>query len=62
MHEGKSALWHLSAVLKWFEQGQRKPVDTALVAVANATMQLNIARQTLNLEPAFHAEVMALIR
>ncbi|MBP8080559.1 MAG: DNA-binding protein [Arenimonas sp.] len=46
VHDGKPALWHLSVVLTWLVEQQRRQVDTALLDVARTTMQLNIAKET----------------
>ncbi|MCK5523693.1 MAG: DNA-binding protein [Thiomargarita sp.] len=61
IHEGKFAVWHLAKVLQWFEQGQRKPIEPSLMEIANANMQLNIAKEFASLEPQFHAKISALI-
>ncbi len=45
VHEGKTALWHLSAVLNWLEQAGRYSIDESLLDVAKANMQLNIAKE-----------------
>lgn len=61
IHEGKSAIWHLAKVLKWFEQGQRKTIDPVLMQIANANMQLNIAKGAINLDPQFQSKVSELM-
>lgn len=62
VHEGKPALWHLANVLTWLREQQQRPVDTALLEVAETNMTLNIAKETRklpgaalpkNLEPLF---------
>lgn len=49
VHEGAASLWHLRQVLAWFRDTQRRPVDGALVEVAEVTMKLNIANATQRL-------------
>jgi len=52
IHEGKPALWHLSTVLTWLVEQQKRQVDAALLEVAKTNMQLNIARQARMLKGA----------
>jgi hypothetical protein len=52
VHDGKPALWHLASVLDWLVEQQRRTVDASLRDVANATMLLNVARETLKLPGA----------
>jgi hypothetical protein len=57
IHEGKFAIWHLAKVLKWFEQKQRKYIEASLMEIANANMQLNIAKESASLNPQFHSKI-----
>ena len=52
VHEGKSALWHLSSVLHWLKDSRSYNVEDDLVEVASVNMQVNVARdiRTLNLD------------
>lgn len=50
VHEGKSALWHLSTVLNWLEQAGRYSIDESLLDIAKVNMQLNIAKEARVLE------------
>ncbi len=61
IHDGQFAVWHLAKVLQWFEQGQHQPIEPALMEIANANMQLNIAKEFASLEPQFHAKISALM-
>jgi predicted DNA-binding transcriptional regulator AlpA len=61
IHEGNFYVWHLAKVLHWFEQGQRKQIEPSLMEIANANMQLNIAKEFACLEPQFHAKISALM-
>ena len=58
VHEGKAALWHLSSVLTWLLQENRYSVDEALLHIAKANMQLNIAKEAAKLDPSLQAEVI----
>jgi hypothetical protein len=51
VHDGSPALWHLASVLAWLQE-QRRPVDATLLAVARATMKLNLAREAHQLPGA----------
>lgn len=42
-HEGSSSLWHLGTLLRWLAQEKRYKVDPGLLALADATMQVNLA-------------------
>jgi predicted DNA-binding transcriptional regulator AlpA len=57
MHEGKAALWHLSSVLTWLQQENRYSIHEPLLHVAKANMQLNIAKETANLNASLQADV-----
>ena len=61
IHEGKAALWHLSSVLTWLQQENRYSIDELLLDVAKANMQLNIAKETANLDPSLQAEVISAV-
>lgn len=52
VHEGKTALWHLSTVLNWFKQANRYSIDESLLDIAKANMQLNIAKEAASLDSA----------
>lgn len=60
VHEGSSAIWHLSNVLDWLKEGKGYAIDETLLDLAKATMQLNIAKDTLKLDPAINAKFNAL--
>ena len=57
VHEGKSAIWHLSSVLTWLRKEKRYKINEALLDVSKANMQLNIAKETSNLDPSLHSEI-----
>jgi len=61
VHEGKSSIWHLAKVLKWFEQGQRKSIEPRLMEIASANMQLNILKESVHLDAQFRSKISALM-
>ena len=61
IHEGKAALWHLSSILTWLQQENRYSIDEPLLHVAKANMQINIAKETTNLDPSLQAEVISAV-
>jgi hypothetical protein len=52
VHEGSQALWHLRPVLGWFAETQKRSIDRSLIEVAEATMKVNIAKETRRLPGA----------
>ena len=61
IHEGSAAIWHLAKVLQWFKAKGSYAIEDNLIEVSKATMQVNIARQMQDLEPAFHRNLKALL-
>lgn len=61
IHEGSAAIWHLSKVLQWFKAKGSYAIEDNLIEVSKAAMQVNIARQMQDLEPAFHRNIKALL-
>ena len=61
IHEGKSAIWHLSSVLSWFKDRKDYPVDELLFDVTQANMQLNIAKENFYLDPAINTRIHAML-
>jgi len=45
VHEGSTAIWHLTDVLSWFQSYQNRRLDSTIAEVAAISMHLNIARQ-----------------
>lgn len=52
VHEGNPSLWHLASVMTWPSKVQKREIDLRLLEVAEATMKLNIARETRKLAGA----------
>jgi len=61
IHEGKSAIWHLSNVLSWFKERKDYPVDELLFDVTQANMQLNIAKENFYLDPVINTRIHAML-
>ena len=61
IHEGSAAIWHLANVLQWFKAKGSYAIEDSLIEVSKAAMQVNIARQMQELEPAFHRNIKALL-
>jgi hypothetical protein len=62
IHEGTSVIWHLTNVLSWFKQGEYKTIEPSLIEIANANMQLNIAKETKKLEPLVQSEIFRIVK
>ena len=59
VHEGKTILWHLSSILTWIKERDRYQIDELLLAVANANMQLNIAKEAMQLDASKQKQFLA---
>ncbi|WP_245770460.1 helix-turn-helix transcriptional regulator [Marinospirillum alkaliphilum] len=62
IHSGSTAIWHLSSVLQWFQEKQNKRVEQPIQDIAQATMQLNIAREMTQLDPGLQSRLLELAR
>ncbi len=60
VHAGKSYIWHLFNILEWLEVQQNKIVEPAIREIALANMQINIAKETANLDKKYQAKLAAL--
>lgn len=60
IHEGNSTIWHLAKVLPWFKAKGNYKIEDNLIEVSDANMQVNIARQMQDLEPAFRQNIKSL--
>jgi len=61
VHEGKSALWHLSTVLVWLKEARYYQVADDLLEVALINMQFNVAKEMLVVDPAQRTEILSLV-
>ena len=59
VHESKMMLWHLSSILAWIKEGNRYQVDEQLQDIANTNMQLNIAKETMRVDPSIQKQLLA---
>ena len=59
IHEGKTVLWHLSSILTWIKESDRYQVDELLLDIANTNMQLNIAKESVHMDPSVQAHFLA---
>lgn len=59
IHEGKTILWHLSSILTWAKTRNQYHVDELLLDVANANMQLNLAKESLHLDTSMRKQFLA---
>lgn len=61
LHEGKSAIWHLSSILHWLESNRKYSVADSLFEVAKINMQLNIARDMSAIDLGAQEQFYALV-
>lgn len=59
-HEGKSSLWHLGPLLRWLALEKQYDVGPALLDLADATMQVNMAMDSLRADPKTQQELRVL--
>ncbi len=60
-HEGKSSLWHLGPLLRWLAQEKQYTVDPRLLDLAEATMAVNLALDSLRADPDTERELRSLL-
>ena len=61
IHEGRSAIWHLSNVLSWCREGNRYQVNELLQDVATANMQLNLAKEAFHIDPSMNSKISVVL-
>lgn len=61
VHEGTSSLWHLFPVLKWLQERAHYDLSQALLEVSHIAMQINLARDSCQIEPSVHRAVRDLV-
>jgi hypothetical protein len=61
VHEGKSALWHLSSVLVWLRETKSYKVEDDLLDVASINMQFNAARGMDAIDGMRQTEILTLV-
>ena len=45
VHEGKSAIWHLSNILIWLKENNKYEVEDTLIDVANVNKEFNLIKE-----------------
>ena len=53
VHEGSSSVWHLYPVLTWLRDKARYEVSGALLDVAHIAMQVNLAKESQQIESRY---------
>jgi len=61
VHEGSSAVWHLFPVLKWLQKHADYSVPQSLLEVAHIAMQINLAKESRQIEPSVQRELSSLV-
>lgn len=61
IHEGSSAIWHLAKVLQWLKAKGGYKIEDNLIEISRANMQVNIARQMQDIDPAFRRDLGVLL-
>lgn len=61
VHEGSLSLWHLNKVLPWFKARGRYKVEASLLEVSKVTMQINVAKQSQEIDPKELGLIQAVI-
>lgn len=61
VHEGKALLWHLSDVLLWLREKGNYPLAPATLEVAQAALQINVAKEGHRLPSAVFKELKPLV-
>ena len=60
LHEGAPTLWHLAPLLEWLMKDKGYPVPTGLLELAQATMKVNAALDSLRTDDETRDEIRAL--
>jgi predicted DNA-binding transcriptional regulator AlpA len=61
VHEGNAAVWHLAHLLIWFKKRASYDIKQAWLDVAQAAMQINLAKEATQLEPRVQNKVLDLV-
>lgn len=61
VHEGNTALWHLTHVLQWLNDRDGYRIEQSLLDVAHIAMQINLTKEANQLEPRVRREVRPLV-
>jgi hypothetical protein len=61
VHDGNTALWHLSPVLIWLHESAGYTISPMLLEVAHITMQINLAKEASQIERSVQKELVELV-
>jgi len=61
VHEGSATVWHLAEVLHWLKAKGNYQFEQGVLDVAKAAMQINLAKEVLQLVPRVQREVRVLL-
>jgi hypothetical protein len=61
IHEGSATVWHLATVLSWLKAKGNYELKQQILDVASAAMQINLAKEVLQITPRIQREVRALL-
>lgn len=61
LHTGTQTIWHLSSVLQWMIDTQRRQIETSLVELAAINMEINAAQEIERTTPQIQDEIRAAI-
>lgn len=55
VHSGKSSIWHLDKILNWLETQQKKSIEPAIKEIALVNRQVNIAKESAELDQRYQS-------
>lgn len=61
VHEGSTALWHLSSVLQWLKSRAGSQIRQPLLDVAHIAMQINLVKEANAVDASIERAVRALV-
>ena len=61
VHEGSTTIWRLAQVLSWLQARGSYELEDSLIELAQATMQVNLARDAAMAAP-LPADIVAMLR
>lgn len=61
VHEGSTTIWRLAQVLSWLQARGSHQLEDSLIELAQATMQVNLARDAA-MAPSLPADIVAMLR
>jgi predicted DNA-binding transcriptional regulator AlpA len=61
VHEGSASVWHLADVMAWLQAKGTYKLEQAVFDVAVTAMQVNLAKEALQITPRVRNEIQALV-